>query len=565
MAVHRWDVEYGLPVLQGKILVGCYAFMAVARHYVDLLEGPARGLEFSPGHAWHIIDFIQDRFQHISGPFARTPILLDPWQLFWTAVLYGWLRAETGLRRFNVGYEEVARKNGKSTWKGPQAAYMFMMDGEVGAEVYTIATTRDQALAVFKPALINFKRWARESPGIAKHFKIHDGKNQEQITCDGSELKPLPANAESLDGKNPHATFVDELHAHKTPEVWEVMESARGARSQPLQSAITTAGFILDGVCMDVRMYLISILEGVRQDDSFFGYIYTLDAGDDPLDERNWIKANPGLGRSKTWEYMRSMARKAAALPSAMANFKTKDLNIWCNSADGWIDIEVWDKGGAKFDPEMLRGRRCYGGMDLSSTQDLTAFSLIFPPLDDEGDWYVLVWTYCPRTKVEMQSRDDATPYSKWEQMGCLTVTEGDVVDYRPMKAKILWAKQEFDLVELAYDKWNATHLVNELADEDVPLVELPQDTGGMYPGSKLIELLVYGKRFRHGGNAALRSAAVNTALLFDSNGNFRPDKKRSRQKGRIDPMVATVMAASRAAVHTEVDLSAFLNDPIVY
>jgi len=549
-------LEYGIPVLAGEVNVGRYVFLAVERHYKDLVEGHKRGLTFSSGHAWHMIDFIQERFVHIKGPQAGQPIKLDPWQLFWTAVLYGWLR-EGGLRRFSRGYEEVARKNGKSTWKSPQGAYLFMMDGEVGAEVYTIATTRDQAMSVFKPALDNFKRWARRSPGIARSFKIHDGKNQEQIAFGSSEFRPLPANADSLDGKNPSAILFDELHAQKTPEVWEVMESAMGARAQPLLSAITTAGFILDGICTDIRGYLIQILEGKRQDDAFFGYVYTLDEGDDPLDEANWPKANPGLGLSKTWEYMRQMARKAAALPSALANFKTKDLNIWCNSADGWFDIGVWDMGKKAFDPLALRGRRCFAGMDLAATRDLTALSLVFPPYGDDPSWYVLVWTFCPRTTVLERSKVDAAPYGKWEKAGYLTVTEGDVTDYEPMKAKIGELKQRYDIVELAYDKWNATHLTNQLAEDgDLVLVEVPQNTGGMHPGSKLLEELVYGRQLRHGGNPVLRWAAGNVALLFDTNANFRPDKKKSNDSGRIDPIVATVMAMSRASVHVSKEVT---------
>lgn len=550
-------MEYGLPVLRGEIVVGRYVYLAVERHYQDLIDGPKRGLEFSPGHAWHIITFIERHFVHIKGPLAKQPIKLDPWQLFWTAVLYGWLVAATGKRRFARSYEEVARKNGKSTWKGPQGAYLFMMDGELGAEVYAVATTREQAMAVFKPAFDNIKRWAKRSPGIARSFKIHEGANQEKIVFDSSVFKPLPANADHLDGLNPHAILYDELHAQKTPDLWAVMESALGARDQPLLSAITTSGFILDGICTDIRKYLVSVLEGKRKDDSFFGYIYTLDDGDDPLDERNWIKANPGLGRSKTIEYMRTMARKAAALPSALANFKTKDLNIWCNTADGWFDVAVWDKGGKRFDPIDLRGRRCFAGMDLAATRDLTALSLVFPPIDGDPAWYVLVYTFCPRSTVVERSKDDAAPYGKWERSGHLLVTEGDVTDYAPMRRKILEeVRKHFDLVELAYDKWNATHLVNELAEAapELVLVEVPQNTGGMHPGSKLLEELVYGKKLRHGGNPVLRWAAGNVALLFDTNGNFRPDKKKSNDNGRIDPIVATVMAMSRAGVHVQPD-----------
>lgn len=562
-AQNAWDHGYGLKVLRGQIVVGRLVFLAVARHYMDLLSAEQRGLMFSAGHAWHIIDFIERRFVHIRGPLARRPILLDPWQQFWTAVLYGWRRADTGLRRFRTGYEEVARKNGKSTWKGPQAAYLFLMDGEVGAEVYTIATTREQAMAIFKPALDNIRRWARLSPGVDRSFKIHDGKNQEQITFDSSVFKPLPANAESLDGLNPSATMVDELHAHRTPDVWEVMESAFGARSQPLLSAITTAGFILEGICVDVRTYLIRVLEGTIENDAFFGYVYTLDEGDDPFDERVWVKANPGLGTAKSVEYMRSVALKAAALPSALANYKTKDLNIWCNSADGWLDIGMWDKGGKKFDPLMLRGRRCFGGMDLSATRDLTALSLVFPPEGDDDEWHVLVWTFCPRETVIERSKDDAAAYAQWEKRGYLTVTDGNVTDYEPMRKLITSLPNMYDLVELAFDKWNATHLVNQLGEAGIPLVEVPQNTGGMHPGSKLLEELVYSRRLRHGGNPVLRWAAGNISLLFDSNGNFRPDKKLSRIKGRIDPLVATIMALSRASVHVNVDFSGYFQSAV--
>ncbi|WKB52302.1 terminase large subunit [Eleftheria terrae] len=552
-------------MLRGDITVGRYVYLAVQRHYQDLRDGAARGLVFSPPHAWHVIQFIEKFFVHIKGSLAGQPIQLDPWQQFWTAVLYGWRREADGGRRFSRGYEEVARKNGKSTWKGPQGAYLFMMDGEVGAEVYAVATTREQAMTVFKPAFDNIKRWTRRSPGMARSLDIFSGLNQEKVVMDTSVFRPLPANADNLDGLNPSAILFDELHAQKTRDVWDVMESALGARFHPLLSAITTAGFILDGICTEVRRYLISVLEGKRQDDAFFGYIYTLDDGDDPFDERNWIKANPGLGRSKTLSYMRDMARKAAALPSARANFLTKDLNRWVNSAEGWFDIEVWDKGGKRFDPALLRGRRCFGGLDLASTRDLTAFVLVFPPDEADGEWYVLAWFWCPEVKVQTQEKDDAAPYRTWQEKGWLTATPGDVTDYTPVKETVLQAMKDYDLVQLGFDRWNAQQLANDLMEQDVPLVEVPQNTGGMYPGAKRLEELVYSKRLRHGGHPVLRWCAGNVALLYDSNGNFRPDKKRSNDTGRIDGIVATVMALSRA-VSTDLapSIDDFINNPVV-
>lgn len=565
--LQEWDTAYGLPVLRGQIVVGRLVYLAVLRHYEDLEVGHLRGLKFVPEHGWHVIQYIERFFVHSKGPLAGQPLKLDPWQKFWTAVLFGWRWADTGLRRFTRAYEEVARKNGKSTWKGPQGAYLWMMDGEIGAEVYAVATTRAQAMTVFKPAFDNIKRWCRRSPGAQRSFKVYEGLNQEKVTMDTSVFAPIPANADNLDGLNPSAIMFDELHAQKSRDVWDVMESALGARSQPLMSAITTAGFILDGICMEVRNYLISVLEGSREDDSFFGYVYTLDADDDPLDERVWVKSNPGLGLSKTLNYMRTQARKAAALPSALANFKTKDLNIWCNSAEGWFDIAVWDKGGRKkFTPDMLKGRRCFGGLDLASTRDLTALSLVFPPESDDEPWIVLVWHWCPQSKIDAQEADDAAPYKRWASDGWLSATDGNVTDYKPVKEKILEVMREFDLVELGFDRWNAQQLANELIDLDVPLVEVPQNTGGMYPGSKRLEELVYSQRIQHGGNPVLRYCAQNVALLFDSNGNFRPDKKRSKLNGRIDGIVATVMAMSRAVVNdpNAGSVDDFLNSPLV-
>lgn len=544
--MQQWDVDYGLPVLRNEIATGKYTYLAVLRHYRDMKEGAARGIVFCPDFSWHIILFIERFFVHIKGPLAGKPILLDPWQRFWTAVLYGWRQAATLLRRFTRSYEEVARKNGKSTWKGPQGAYLFSLAGQGGAEVYAVATTRAQAMTVFKPAFDNIKRWARRSGGMKRSFKIYEGLNQEKVQVgDSNVFAPLPANAEHLDGLNPYVILYDELHAADKRDVWDVMESALGAREDPLLSAITTAGFILNGICVEIRSYLVSLLDGKRQDDSFFGYIYTLDVGDDYYDERNWIKANPGLGRSKMWDYMRTQARKAKALPGARANFLTKDLNIWCNNAEGWFDIQVWDKCGKPFNPAMLKGRKCFGGLDLASVRDLSAFVLVFPPIEGETATYVLAWHWVPQSKLDHEAEDEAA-YSEWAEQGWLIVTPGNVTDYRPIKEMVLQTHQEFEIVQLGFDDWNAQQTVTELLEEGVPMVNIPQTTGGMGPGSKALERLVYGSTLAHGGNPVLRYCASNVSLLFDTNGNYRPNKKASKENGRIDGIVAAVMALGR-------------------
>lgn len=535
-------------MLLGDIDVCRLTYLAVLRHYEDLRDGPARGLVFSADHALHVLDFITRFFVHIKGSKAGQPIALDPWQRFWTACLYGWRVAATGCRRFTRAYEEVPRKNGKSTWKSPQGVYLMMCDGEPGAEIYAVATTREQAMTVFKPAFDNVKRWARRSPGMARSFKIYEGLNQEKLVMGTSLFRPLPANAENLDGLNPSTVLFDELHAQKTRDVWDVIISALGARVQPLLSAITTAGYVLDGICTEVRAYLVSVLEGRVQDDTLFGYVYTLDDPKEALTEKGWRKANPGLGTVKQLSYMQTQARQAARLPSAMANFLTKDCNVWCGAPEGWLDMTVWDRCGRQpIDPASLRGRRCFGGLDLASVRDLVALVLVFPPVGDEP-WAVLARFWCPEAKASQDvEREDAAPYRRWADEGWIELTPGDVTDYDPVEQAVLEAHRSYDLVELGFDRWNSLQLCTKLQGHGVPVVEVPQNTAGMYPGSKLLERLVYARLLDHGGNPVLRYCAANTTMLHDSNGNFRPDKRKSTPNGRIDGIVATVIALGRA------------------
>ena len=552
----HWDVEYGLPVLRGEITVCQLTMKAVERHYKDLQTAHKRGFVFSPGAAQRPIDYVQKMFQHIKGPKARQPLLLEPFQKFWTAVIFGWLEADTGFRRFRTAFEEMARKNGKSTWWGPLGAYLLTMDGEHGAEVYTIATTRDQAMAVFNPAFSNVKRWIRHSQKMGKVFRVWEGKNQEAMSFLPLEgwYKPLPANAESLDGLNPSAALIDELHAHKTREVWDVMQSAMGARDQPLLNAITTSGFYVEGVYVDVRNYAVGVLNGDVKDDRFFAVIYTLDPDDDPFDERVWIKANPGLGTVKNLAYLRGEAAKAKGMRTALASFKAKEMCILSGDAFTWLDIAVWDapRNKKKFDRAQLLGRRCFGGLDLASTRDLTAFSLVFPPEegDESGDWYVLIWAWIPEGKLREASNEAGADYPGWVKSGLLRVVDGEAMEYGPVVEAIKQACAEFDVVEIGFDPYNANSTVNDLLEAGMNMVQFRQGFLSMSAGAKELERLICLRRFRHGGHRLLRWCAGNVAIRMDPAENIKPDKKSS--SGRIDPMVATIMAVGRALAHKD-------------
>lgn len=548
----RWDIDYGIKVLKGEIITGRLLYLAVVRHYRDLLDGAKRGLYFSPWHVNHFLEFCENYFQHIEGPLAGKKLVLEPWQVFWSAVEFGWRKESNQLRRFTRSYGEVARKAGKSTWTAAKALYLFLMDKEVGAKVYTGATTRAQAMTVFNPAFANVKRWARESPAMASSIKIHEGLNQERLTMGASVLAPLASNADAMDGLNPHAFFYDELHAAKNDKLWNVVETAMGARAQPFLGAITTGGFILDGICADLRKYAEEILEGRIVDDSFVAYIYCMDAGDDPFDEYNWYKSNPGLGVNKSLQYMRDMAKKAKFLPGILRNWLVKDLNEWLASALGWLDLAVWDGQRATINESDLIGRRCIAGLDLSAVRDLTCAAYLFAPAEGSDVWDLLTFFWCPEAGIEQRGDDDKAPYEKWAKEKWLIPTPGDVVDYSAVieHAKAMHAK--FNIVDFGYDDWSAHHVVPALVAAGLPMVEVRQNMAEMHPGSRQLERLLFGKKIRHNGNPVMRWCVSNATLIYDTNGNFRPDKRPGNLRGRIDGVAATVIGLSRAVTPEE-------------
>ena len=390
----KWVHKYCYQVLSGVIVANKWIKLAAERHFNDLKRAKSKYFkyEFNAKRAQRAIDFYQF-IKHTKGELAGTPMKLMPWQQFIVGSIFGWVTKQKDkvtkkqTRRFRTAEVFVARKNGKSTLASGIGLYAMLADGELGAEVYSAATTRDQARIVFDDAkhmLVN-----SDLKEVAKAYQA-ELYSQEL----NAKFRPLSSDANNLDGLNVHCALIDEIHAHKTREVYDVIETATGARTQPLIFVISTAGFILDGIATELWKYGEEILEGIRTDDTFFAALYTMDIGDDFTIPENWLKANPCLGVSKKHEDMERLCNKAQAMVSARGNYLTKHCNIFVNSSDAWLDIQEVQKCKADIKLADYIGRECYIGLDLAQKLDLTAMSLIFPR--DDGGIDVFFRHYLP-------------------------------------------------------------------------------------------------------------------------------------------------------------------------
>ena len=363
---------YARSVSEGVIPANRLLRLACERHLGDLARGAGRGLRFDLAAARHAIDFF-GFLRHSKGEWAGEPFTLAPWQAFLVGSLFGWKR-DDGLRRFRTAYCAVPRKNGKSTTSAGIGLYLLVADGEQGAEVYSAATTRDQARIVFDEA----KRMVATSPALRRRVELLI--NNLHVAASASRFMPLSSDSSTMDGLNVHGAIIDELHAHKTRGVVDVLDTATGARRQPLLFEITTAGYDRHSICFEHHDYSIKVLDGVLQDDSWFAYIAAADEDDDWTDAKVWRKANPNFGISVKEDDLARKAEKAIALPGAQNAFRRLHLNQWTEQAERWIDMAAWDACDAPVDLERLRGRPCFGGLDLSTTTDVTALAWVFPP-----------------------------------------------------------------------------------------------------------------------------------------------------------------------------------------
>lgn len=524
--------------IQSGAIVSCkWTKLAVERHLNDLAVGHERGLWFDEDAAQHALDFF-GFLKHSKGEWAGQTVELESWQQFYLWVLFGWMR-EDGIRRFRTAYQEVARKNGKTTVAAGVGLYLFDADEEPGAEVYTAATKRDQARIAHSEAT----RMVKASPFLRK--RIRSFKDNLNILDSASKFEPVGRDADSLDGLNVHGAIIDEVHAHKTRELWDILDTATGSRRQPMMFSITTAGFDRQSLCWSLHEYLEKILTGVVQDDSFFGMIFTLDEDDDWEDESVWIKANPNLGVSKKLDDMRRKANVAKEMPSALNSFLRLELNIWTQSETKWLPVEAWRACGAMVDADGLRGRTCLGGLDLSSTTDISAFLLVFPPEHEDEPYQVICRFWIPQDAMRERSRRDRVPYDVWTRQGLINTTPGNVIDYDYIVAEIDELAQRYDIQEIAFDRWGATKIYQQLEDARMTMVQFGQGYVSMSPPMKELEKLVLSGKIAHGGNPVLTWMADNLVAREDPAGNIKPDKEKSTEK--IDGMVALIMGLDRA------------------
>ena len=526
--------RYARGVLSGRI-PACSLVKKACERQLDDLDRYGDGKRFIyDAEAGDRICWFIEHLTHVKGELAGQEIKLEPWQVFILHTTFSWKTTE-GIRRFRRVYIEVPRGNGKSSLSSGVALFCLCGDREPGAEVYSFATTRDQAKIVFGDA----KEMARQNPKLKRAFDLQVLATSLYVPKTNSYFQAKSAEGSTLDGLNTHLAVIDELHAHKTRAVYDVVETSLGKRCNSLMWVITTAGFDTAGICYEVRSFVKQILNKEAQDESQFGIIYGLDEGDDWTSEEALQKANPNWGVSVRPEIITSLQAKAIARPSAANNFKTKHLDVWCSAASSWMDMPAWNLCRRSIALSDFEGFDCYMGLDLGAKNDLTAKVLVFP-VEENGrlNYYVFGTYYAPRAAL---LKSGNSQYDGWETLGYLKVTEGAVTDFNQIEADILEDCSRFRVKSVAYDPWQATQLATRLSDNDVPMVEYRNTVQNMSNPMKWLEALVQDKRLIHEGDPALTWMMGNVVAKRDFKDNVFPRKEVYENK--IDGAVALIMA----------------------
>jgi phage terminase large subunit-like protein len=564
--------QYIEDVLSGKQIAGQLIIQACKRHKRDLAKGAARGLWFDKSAGQHVIDFVQT---FCIPPNDTEPMKLLPWQQGWLYILYGWMRAD-GSRRFRRAFLEVAKKQGKTGLAAALCLYHLVADGEQSARVFIAATTGKQARTCMTEAVLMLNR----SPELLEVIHKSGGKTDDKqvlalyVPDTGSRLSCLSRDAASEDGAVVSAAVLDELHHWKKgSNLYSILRMGGDTRRQPMLIEITTAGSSAGGTspCWDEHEYGKKILSGGKkdefgetgllEDDEVMPFIFCMDKDDNWEDASNWIKANPSLGVLVQMESIINQYKEAKGKPSSLGDFKRFRLNMWSeNAAEPAIEIESWDacvRVPDKFpDPKRLRaeslaelkGRLCFGGLDLAPKGDTSALVLLFPPLNQGEKWRILVFIWVPKDNIEGRVKQDRVPYDRWYEDGFLKATDGDITDVRTIAQDIVQLSKTYNIKELAYDRSFSEELIRMLSEEGFPMhnwIQTPQSHLKLSGPSNEFMRKVGRKEFAHDADPVLRWQVAN--LRWKYSGSFiKPDKDRRREKN--DACVALIMALERAS-----------------
>jgi len=470
---------------------------------------------------------------HTKGSFAGQTFNLRPWQLRIIKQIFK--KRRDGLRQYRTCLLMLPRKNGKTELAAAIALYGLLADGETGAEVYSAAADRDQAGLVFGVA----SQMLRNDPALYAGCYVVESQKKIHHQASGSFYRAISAEAYSKHGFNASMVIYDELHAAPDRRLYDVLSTSMAARKQPLLLVISTAGYDRHSILWELYAHAKKVQEKPEIDPSFLPILYEAPEDADWTKKRVWQKANPALGDFRSLEEMQTMAARAKEIPAQENNFRRLYLNQWTEQASRWIQMPTWDACQTAAPIEALRRRRCYVGMDLSTTTDLTALVAVFP---DETGFDVLARFFVPAARIVERSRRDHVPYDEWARQGMITATPGSVVDYEAIRTVLQGWAAEFSLQQISFDPWNATDLVTRLQQQDGLLcLAMRQGFASLSAPTKSLEQAILGRRLRHDGHPVLRWCVSNVAVEGDPAGNLKPSKTKSTE--RIDGVVALIMA----------------------
>lgn len=493
------------------------------------------------------VDFFPDMLTHPDDSptcKAGSPFVLQPWQQDYIATLFGWRNKEGG-RRYRESLAGLPRKNGKSTLASGIMLYSMVAEGRTGAQIYSAAQTRDQAGLVFAMAA----RMVRQSPRLSKRLKVIDSTKRITYQTTGSFYRAIPADAGPVHGTKPATVIFDELHTQTRRDLYDALKTGQGATINPLFVNITTAGFNRHSICWEVWRYARQVRDGLMPDPHFLPMLYEIGEGDPWDSPETWARCNPNMGVSIGAEFLKGEFERAKVSTAYENTFRNLYLNQWTEQAVRWLPMERWD-GCDEAIPDMT-GQACYAGLDLSATEDITALALVFP-LDD-GMFAVIPKFWIPEETAARKERQDGVPYRQWIAEGLVTATPGDCVDHSVVRADINALAQQYRIQEIAFDRALSVGIAPQLANEDgFPMEPFGQGWLSMSEPSKTLFRCVMNRKIIHGGHPVLRDMAANVSIARDAADNIKPVKDKST--GRIDGIVALIMALGRATAATHID-----------